>query len=427
MIFLNNKLCRSTLITLMLFLFSFYAQAQISPTNNIVYVTPNGSGNGHDWAHATSDLQGAIDATGNPDNGKLKVFVAIGEYKVPGNNSFVMKENVEIYGGFDPQSGITDLTHRRILPNQGMGAGSILDGKGERPVIWNYNNHLSAGALLDGFTITNGYLATNGGGIVNYNSSPSLNNLVVENNRAGNGAGGIFSDHSSSRISNLIIRNNTATKGGGAGSVNASPVFTNVLFSSNAGGALLNDGLGTTLLTNVTIVDHNSTAVVVNAGSLTVHNSIIWGGLTGTYTASYSLIEGKTGGTGNLNGNTITAAEIFSDFAGGHYHLLKSSPAVNAGSNEQYWNAAGDGAIPSPTPTAVWGTDLEGRQRLSGVSIDLGAYEYQTIVPMQAKQFMFGNIIPAMVVVGKMPPEICMGLLKPPAQKKYLLPPETTR
>lgn len=47
-----------------------------------------------------------------------------------------MKNGVKIYGGFDPQNNIKTLSDSRIMPGNGN-QGTILDGKNERPVIWN--------------------------------------------------------------------------------------------------------------------------------------------------------------------------------------------------------------------------------------------------------------------------------------------------
>src|SRR5690606_30178094 len=83
--------------------------------NGVVYVKDLATGgrDGSSWANATADLQGAIDAPGTQN-----VFVALGTYKVK-DRSFIMKNDVAIYGGFDPANNITALEDR-ILPNKGM-------------------------------------------------------------------------------------------------------------------------------------------------------------------------------------------------------------------------------------------------------------------------------------------------------------------
>src|SRR5690606_11381323 len=74
----------------------------------IIYVSPTGTGNGTSWDEATFDLHNAIHT-----NGVQKVFVAIGNYEV-GAHSFIMKNGVAIYGGFDPENNIRTLNDSRI-------------------------------------------------------------------------------------------------------------------------------------------------------------------------------------------------------------------------------------------------------------------------------------------------------------------------
>src|SRR5690625_7659045 len=67
-----------------------------------------------------------------------------------------MVKNVQIYGGFDPKSGITTLNNKRIILDTG-GQGSILkseapNGSSVHHVVLSVGD--SEEALLDGFTIT---------------------------------------------------------------------------------------------------------------------------------------------------------------------------------------------------------------------------------------------------------------------------------
>ena len=52
------------------------------------------------------------------------------------------------------------------------------------------------------------------------------------------------------------------------------------------------------------------------------------------------------------------------DAAAGDFHLLSNSPCINVGNNA----------------SVVGGTDLDGNPRLIGSAVDMGAYEYQSIV-----------------------------------------------
>ncbi len=63
---------------------------------------------------------------------------------------------------------------------------------------------------------------------------------------------------------------------------------------------------------------------------------------------------------------------MFVDGAGGNLRLQPNSPCINAGDNSYVTNA----------------TDLDGNPRISGDTVDIGAYEYQcpqlTLIPYAA-------------------------------------------
>jgi len=348
-------------LVLVLLLLGFTASAQTPDANGIVYVTPNGTGDGHDWDNATANLQGAI------NSGATKVFVAVGEYMVPSPNSFVMKNGVAIYGGFDPGAGIIDLDDARILPNHGVSEGSVLNGKNERPVIWNEGNELTSSAILDGFTIKNGYSTSDGGGIYNKKSTgtssmyPNFFNLVIKNNTADWEGGGMYNKWADVHVYNTIFTENKARKGGAISDNYAYGTLVNVLITGNTateyGGGVYTDGWSTTLI-NSTLVNNISVYNTSNeaysySGSTIVKNSIIYGQKVGKFTTSTSIVT-NTG-----------ADEIFNDPLGGDFRLKSSSVAINAGNNT--FNA---------TPL-----DLEGNPRINNGTIDIGAYEYSSSVP----------------------------------------------
>src|SRR5690606_18585202 len=125
-----------------------YQGAQYSPNaDNILYVnqsvdqTATGyTGSGDSWANAIPQVADALKgARENHEadndwlqNDSLQVYVAKGIYlpkyklaDVDNNNtpttdrdkSFLLVNNVQLYGGFDPANGITDLSHKRIIPS----------------------------------------------------------------------------------------------------------------------------------------------------------------------------------------------------------------------------------------------------------------------------------------------------------------------
>lgn len=353
---------------------AYEIQHAITPNDSgVVYVkdTATGLGNGYDWANATADLQGAINATN-----VQKVFVAIGNYPVPSPNSFVLKNNVAVYGGFDPDNGIDSLNDKRILPNEDLSEGSILNGKAERPVIWNYNNGTTATTILDGFTIKNGYNNANAAGIMNYMVSPTYRNLVIKDNHNLSGAGGILNNLASPQFINVIIKDNsTGTVGAGMANVNASPTLINVLISGNTAttnsGAVFQGG-GTAQFTNVTIARNTPDAVNISSGSINVNNSIVYGGITGTYTAQYSIVEGSAVTTsGNIDATGVNDTNLFMNPLLGNYFLKQGAKIINKGNNTLF------------PGLSVSSKDIAGYIRKYNGTIDIGAYEY-TIVANNA-------------------------------------------
>lgn len=343
----------------------------LTPVNGIIYVKQEatGTGSGSSWDNASADLHNAIHVTG-----VQKVFVSIGNYKV-GDHSFIMKNGVAIYGGFDPANGITDLSHKRIMPDPSNGQGSVLDGENVRPVIWNIfdlGTAMDNTAVLDGFTVTKGRHA-DGAGIRNVYASPTLRNLVVRNNSATTTGGGILNFHSSPLLTNVLIAANAvgSTNAGatvsGAGISNAAasePVLTNVTITGNVLVAVLGSMKGA--------------GIYNNGASPKIYNSIIWDNrkldnavAPGTdvenegsvsLTLKYSITQDY--GTGSdADHNKVRVNPQLVD----GYRPAATSPAVDAGDNSLY---AG---------LEAGSTDLTGNPRVNRLSeggiIDMGAYE----------------------------------------------------
>jgi hypothetical protein len=309
----------------------------------IVYVktTATGKEDGSSWDDATTDLHNAIHAAG-----VQKVFVAVGNYNV-GANSFVMKNGVAIYGGFDPDNDVTDLTHKRIMPSPVDGGGSVLNGQNTRPVIWNVFTNATAldhTAVLDGFTITGGR-SNLGGGMYNMYASPTLTNLAISGNTATNNAqygaaygGGIYLGSSSPQLTNVVISDNIASSlshvayGGGMaifGGAASHPVLKNVTVANNT--------ITSSAIANAT---RGGGVFVNNNSAIEIYNSLIWGNQKdGNVTLTGSDIEGvgsavitmkNTGTQGYAyahpaeNNLPLTMASVFVDPANRDYRLSKN-------------------------------------------------------------------------------------------------------
>ncbi len=141
-------------------------------------------------------------------------------------------------------------------------------------------------------------------------------------------------------VRNSTFINNTATVGGGAFD---STIINGTFFGNTS----LNQGAGveTGLVYNC-IFKNNTTALGTNdLSNSEAYNS-----------CSMELTSG-------VNGN-ITNAPIFINAAGGDFRLQSNSPCINWGNNSVVSNA----------------TDLDGNPRIVEGVVDMGAYEYQSIL-----------------------------------------------
>lgn len=316
-----------------------YEYGTLPATGNIIYVNQaltDGRNNGNDWSNAMFSLADALrfakvnEASWTPAN-PLKIFVAKGTYKpayLPNMgcggdryNTFLMVNNVQIYGGFDPANGIAGLSDSRIF---GTG-GSILSGNigALNSASDNcYHVVVSSGAvgtaLMNGFTVQDGFAngagsnpangnviyANNGAGIYQYASSPAYANLIVSGNPASNWGGGIYADVSNYTCVNCTVTGNAAgNHGGGIFNSASTPAISNSSFSGNTspfGGAIYN---------------HNSSSPTIQNTSFSNNTATMFGGAVYNSGASPDYINctftsnstsNSTGGGGAMFNNEAT-------------------------------------------------------------------------------------------------------------------------
>lgn len=388
-------------LALLFLIYAFRAHGQ----HLYVNLNATGANDGTSWANAYANFQTAIDAAASGDS----IFVAQATYQPVSETSFVMKEGVKIFGGFlGTETGFSqrNLAHKATLHGNGAS------------VILNKNNGLTSSATLDGFIITGGSFTTIGsgssagaggginnigssptitncffsgntgvfgGGMSNSASSPTITNCTFSGNNAGYGAG-IYNELSSTpTITNCIFSGNTtiSTGGGGAGMCNlaCSPTIVNCIFSANNAAGSSNIGGGMTNyfaspnIVNCTIWSNTATnsgggMANINGSNPAITNCIIGSNTAGTSDPGISNVSNSTpvisysdvqGGLAAGVGN-IYADPLFTDAANGNYTLKSGSPCINAGNNA------------ANTTT----TDLAGKSRISGSTIDMGAHEYRT-------------------------------------------------
>ncbi|MFD1141215.1 putative Ig domain-containing protein [Larkinella insperata] len=245
-----------------LLLFSIHTSAQVR------YVTATGTNpdptTATSWQTATADLQGAINALAQTGG---QVWVAAGTYKPTASTdrslSFSMRNRVAIYGGF---VGTETSPAQRPAIHPTSPSSTTLSGDIGRPgdasdnsyhVFYHpYRTNLNNTALLDGVVITGGNAngsgaSSDGGGIYNNNSSPTLSNCTFQANGAARDGGGIYNDNSSPTLIGCTFQANSASSGGGMYSFMNSPTLTECRFQANSavysGGGVFNINSSPTL------------------------------------------------------------------------------------------------------------------------------------------------------------------------------------
>jgi predicted outer membrane repeat protein len=189
----------------------------------------------------------------------------------------------------------------------------------------------------------NGNFASNdGGGIYNRSSSsPTLSNCVVVGNSADNG-GGMYNRYGvEAELTNCTFVDNQASWGGGIGTESTSDLFLiNCLLWYNTAGAGSQVAFG--LRSNLYIS----------------YSDLQWG-VSDIYLEDGSINWGQ----GNIDTDPLLELD--------GYRLLPDSPCIDAGDPDY---------VSGPNET-----DLDGKPRIIGCQIDMGAYEYGQLIPAEAR------------------------------------------
>jgi hypothetical protein len=250
----------------------------------------------------------------------------------------------------------------------------------------------SYGGGADQSSLTDCILAENaavaGGGA----AGSALTNCVVSGNSALYG-GGVAESHSTagkafsysgdipndaipSYLYRCLVKSNSAESAGGGSAFSA--VLSSCLLAGNTAGTNGGGSFQDAALENCTIVANTArTGGGVFSGQYSaVDNCILmfniatngadWSGeLPEVNCTCVSLLP--TNGVGNF-----TNAPLFADAANGDFHLLANSPCINAGNNVYVTSS----------------TDLDGNPRISGGTVDVGAYEFAFTPPMLVRLAM---------------------------------------
>jgi predicted outer membrane repeat protein len=222
---------------------------------------------------------------------------------------------------------------------------TVIDGNQDGSVV-TFESGEDSTAVLCGFTITNG-IASVGGGIHCYESSPSLKDLTITGNGSAGGGGISCEENSNPSIINVTITGNSAEySGGGIRCFESSPILQNVTITGNStssGGGISCEENSNPSLINVTISDNsaashggvgggihcsNSSPILQN---VTISgNSATWGYMGGGYGGGISCEEYSNPSLVNV---TITGNSANYGYGGGGYgggvYCNNSSPSLD--------------------------------------------------------------------------------------------------
>ncbi|MBN1653357.1 MAG: hypothetical protein JXA30_06225 [Deltaproteobacteria bacterium] len=303
------------------------------------YVNGNVSspGDGLSWATATTRVQEGIDSAyeqvmTDPNTAACEVWVASGRYMIYGTaatNTVRLRAKVSLYGGFLGSE--TSRDQRNWQSNE-----TILDGNSQVYHVVTGSNY----AVIDGFTITGGNANgssphNSGGGMFNYESSPTVSNCTFRDNCAGagvgsGGGGAIYNESSSATIANCVFVGNRSTNGMGGALNNwsGSTTITGCVFVANSSA----QGGGAIFANNGTIIDHCTFAV--NSASAREGGAIYSNGAKIT---DCTFSGNSTNGNGDIYGggavfnnageitNCIFAGNISSQTGGAIYNFGNAS------------------------------------------------------------------------------------------------------
>ena len=407
--------------------FKLQIEARGKPCDPIIYVDQDnisGIETGHNWSKAFTELQDAIDlACECTEHDSTEIWVAEGTYlptkKTLGttdrHKAFHIQKNIKMFGGFNGNE--TERSQRDLRNIQTILSGDLNNNDDGSLHPNNLRDHVSRSdnafhvmhieaaleeitkaCIIDGFFIERGnavessFSGSKGGGIytnilenTDFDCIPTIRNCYLRHNSATQG-GGIFVDATHGllqpAITNCVFYKNGAFIGGGicndGSEDNCYPLITNCTFTGNAvtgiGGAVANLGdFCITILINCILWDDsdndtdggNDEIRAPGLAQCILLNSIIDDGtVDGLVQVPDNIFS-----LDNLDGNPI-----FVNVPLGDLNVQNGSGAIDAGDN-------------------LWvnsSTNIDGRTRILGAKVDIGAYEFGLTDACQEQNVFIG-------------------------------------
>jgi hypothetical protein len=359
-----------------------------NPTPNPPYIT---------WATAATNIQAAMDAAVAGE----QVIVSNGVYATGGRavGTNLLLNRVVV----DKPLTVMSLNGPEVTIIEGYQLSGTKNGDGAVRCVY-----LTNGALLSGFTLTNG--ATRdwsagcpcdqiGGGVWCDSAMTVVSNCVLAGNSAWQSGGGAFGgvlSHCSliendagfgggacqSALNDCTLIGNRAARGGGAANciLNKCSLVDN--WAYDGGGTWESTLRNCKLVQNRAVIDYGSWTEGFGGGACwsvlqnctLVHNEALWddsrpsqppygGEGPGAYlsTVGYCIFHGD-GFTECTASSFWYGDPRFVDYASGDLRLQSNSPCINAGNNSYVTSS----------------TDLDGLPRIVGGTVDIGACEFQS-------------------------------------------------
>jgi hypothetical protein len=253
----------------------------------------SGKNDGTSWKDAFSELQDGLAAAKQGD----QVWVAAGVYKPTTGTAqhiyFILPQNVTVLGGF---AGFETSADQR---DPGTNVTTLSGNIGFLRDAFDNSYHVvyaagSAGAVLDGFTITGGYADTGtsnrdkGGGIF-ATSTPTFRNLLVTGNYAFRGGGGIAVAGGDPVFEAVQVVGNGADigYGGGLHVFSGDATVTGSEFRSNEDGGMRVEAPGEASVDSSLFVSNRGAGLTVKGAPVEVRRSAFVGNVgIGIYASS---------------------------------------------------------------------------------------------------------------------------------------------
>ncbi len=321
------------------------------------------------WATAAHVIQDAVDAAAPGD----QVLVTNGVYATGGRMVF---SSITNRVAIDRAISVESVNGPEVTIIQGYQVPGTTNGTEAIRCAYLVN-----GASLSGFTLTNGATRSSafgsdhfGGGVLCEELAIAVvSNCVLVGNSAFGGGGAACRGI----LSKCLLIGNSAGYGGGA----FLSTLNNCLVAGNSA-ALSGGGANQCTLNNCTLISNRAQnaggayrgslkncTVVGNTGGGVSADEFRAGGLRNSiayYNTPYNIgiymVVDNSCTTPFYGAGNITNAPLFVDTNGWSNLRLKSnSPCINAGNNAD----------------VIGTTDLDGRPRIVGGTVDMGAYEFQ--------------------------------------------------